>query len=444
MKILHVIHQYGPETTGGSENYLADLVREQRRQGHTPVVLTGSMVPWERPGVERGEFEGMQVLRVHRSDLFFDHHIKAWNPDVEAIFAQALADEAPDLVHVHHWIRLTSTLVRTAARAGLPTAVTLHDYYTSCPRAFRMRPGHGACRLEVGGRHCADCVPRYGHESGDELREGVEVFADDYRDELELAGCLVVGVGATADLLSAMLGVERERFSVLPMGYARRFGDVSALDPHPRPGEPFRIAYWGGVARHKGVDDLVAAFSELRRADVELHILGGFESPAFEAELREFAEDSGAQFHGAFEAGKLRAIAPHLGVFPATSMETFGIVLDECNELGLPAIVSDRGALPERIGGGGLVVPAGDRSALAAALARIIDEPPLRDQLVAGRPELPPSMAEHARALDQVYGALPRPDLTGWSPRVPIARRLRLMAMQRETALGRAAQGPPT
>ena len=37
------------------------------------------------------------------------------------------------------------------------------------------------------------------------------------------------------------------------------------------------------------------------------------------------------------------------------SLETFGIVLDECCELGLPCIVSDRGALAVRAGDGGPV-----------------------------------------------------------------------------------------
>lgn len=439
MRVLHVIHQFAPETRGGSESYVQDVAVLQRARGVDAQVLTGSLQA--RPEIEIAslEVDGLPVHRVHRDDLFFDHHVKAWHPGVARAFGKLLDRLRPDLVHVHHWVRLTCDLVETAHRRGVPAVVTLHDFYTSCPRAFRVRRDGEACHRQVGGGSCHDCVPRYGHETRAEMEQGVELFAAGYRSELSLARAVLVAVGSTADLLSTTTGMPRERYEVLPLGYRPRFGGADRL-PGPRSGEPFRFAFWGGVGRHKGVATLVAAFARVVAAgcNAQLHVLGGFESPQFEGELREAARGLPVTFHGPFAHAQVRALQPHCGVFPSTCIETFGLVLDECFELGLPCIVSDLGALPERARGAGLVVRAGDPAALALAMQRCCSEPALWHELRTRIPPLPPTLEEHVENLQAIYqrtvaGPAPEP---AFAP-VPLERRLRFLMLQRDAALGR-------
>jgi glycosyltransferase involved in cell wall biosynthesis len=173
-------------------------------------------------------------------------------------------------------------------------------------------------------------------------------------------------------------------------------------------------------------------------------VLGGFESPAFERQLRDAAEGLPVVFHGAFGPPQLRAARPHAGVFPSTCLETYGIVLDECFELGLPCIVSDLGAIGERAGGAGLHVPAGDAAALASAMLRLCDEDGLWQRLAAAVPGLPPSLDAHVQALAQIYeAALQRPAPPPFAPPVPLQRRLDLLLMQRESALAKLAPDGP-
>jgi glycosyltransferase involved in cell wall biosynthesis len=73
-----------------------------------------------------------------------------------------------------------------------------------------------------------------------------------------------------------------------------------------------------------------------------------------------------------------------LVLMPSIHEETFGRVVAEAQVSGIPALVSDRGALPETLGGGGLVVPldAGlDR--WLAAFDRIWNDPVLYGQCAA-------------------------------------------------------------
>ena len=440
--VLHVIHQFPPESRGGSESYAFDVAQRQRARGLAVEVLSGSKHWKPQVTVERDEVEGLVVHRLHRNDLYFDHHAKMWHPEVEARFVTMLQERRPALVHVHHWVRLTCNLVELCARHGVPAVVTLHDYYTSCPRAFRRRAGDEACTRVLSAASCGDCVPRHGYEPKAEIDAGIELYADHYRAELAHAVAVLVAVGSTADLLARTTGVPRDRYEVLPLGYRPRFAGMPAL-AGPTAGAPVRFAFWGGVGRHKGVDVLLRAFRRLHAARpgrASLDVLGEVESPEFERELRQLADGLPVRFYGAFDAAQLHAAAPQVGVFPSTCIETFGLVLDECFELQLPCITSDLGALPERAGAAGLRTRAGDDGDLAAAMQRFVDEAGLWSELRARRPAASPGLDTHVDALLAIYERVRRA-----SPRQPFAplvaaeRRIAFLLQQRESALGRAA-----
>ncbi len=436
LDVLHVIHQFPPETHGGSESYVLDLAQLQRAAGLDAQVLTGSMVWQPQITVDSYETHGIPVRRIHRDDSYFDHHVKVWHPGIAARFAQLLDELRPKVIHVHQWLRLTSDLIATAHARGIPAVVQLHDVYTSCPRAFRSRHDDPACMRPVSGASCWDCVPRYGHEPRSELEEGVELFAASLRRELALAHTVLVAVPAIGDLIAAGAGMPRERYRDLTLGYRPRFHGLPRLE-EPSPDEPVRFAFWGGVGKHKGVHVIVEAMQKLAAAGTraELHVLGGVDTPEYDAQLRALATGLPVTFHGPFTAAQLHAVRPHVGVFPSMCIETFGFVLDECFELGLPCIVSDIGAFPHRIGSGGLVTRVGDAASLAAAMTRMVLEPRLRERLKAALPPASPTMEEHCRQITAIYheaqttaGPVP------CAAEVPVLRRLRYLMAQRDSA----------
>lgn len=131
----------------------------------------------------------------------------------------------------------------------------------------------------------------------------------------------------------------------------------------------------------KGVDDLVAAAAS---AGVPLVVAGdGPERPALEAAARALGVD--ARFEGFVGRARLDALYRGPAAFVLASRRGEGLpnAVLEAMSYGRAVVVTPSGATRDLVedGRNGLVVPAGDRAALSAALRRLHDDPELAARL---------------------------------------------------------------
>jgi glycosyltransferase involved in cell wall biosynthesis len=114
---------------------------------------------------------------------------------------------------------------------------------------------------------------------------------------------------------------------------------------------------------------------------------------------------------GELETAALNTAYQQADVFVLPSFhEGYGMVLAEALARGLPIISTTAGAIPDTVPAeAGLLVPPGDEVALAQALARVMNEPGLRERLAAGAraarqtlPDWPTVSARFARVLEMV------------------------------------------
>ncbi|MFQ5503378.1 MAG: glycosyltransferase [Planctomycetota bacterium] len=404
MKILHALHGYPPEHKGGTERYVQRLAEVQRAAGNDVVIAAGSFSD-RYDGFEetKGSRSGIRVFRISQKGLFAERWDHASSPFIDECFGSLLDAQRPDIVHVHHWIRLSRTLVQRARSAGIPCVVTLNDVYASCPRIFRVREGDPFCEDPLSVSACTNCVPREAWMSDEVVELKIRHFARDMSRELQCAHALIAPSKAHARVLAKFTNLPEDRFDLLAMGHDAGAPKTPSEPWTPDSGRPLRIAHWGNLVEYKGVHVLLEALRSLDSKDrVELILWGHAEDKAYGKKLRGLWRGLAIQRRRGFGPEDLESLEADVAVFPSLAHESHSFVLDEAFALGLPVLVSDRGALPERCGKGGAVFPAGDVAALARLIEGLLEDP---EALARMRRELPRSLGfdEHWRRLEEIY-----------------------------------------
>jgi len=407
MKILHTVPGWPPERSGEQELYVQRLARAQVADGHEVAVAAGtatdrSTTSFLRANRSEPDDEGIAVFRISPGTARPDRWNRGSAPHVARAFGELLDEVRPDVVHVHHWQHLTRSLVRRAARAGVPVVLTLGDAAATCPRRERERQDTPFCELAPAAENCARCVPSEAWISSDVLAEEVAHYNADMQGEVARASALIAPSRAHAELLAVHTGLPASGFRVLPPPTSVDWTRAPEPAWSPASDRPLRIAHWGRLGAGEGSDLLLAALQRIERdAEIELDLLGPAPQ-ALDEEINALAQRTTVRRRRSLRAADLRELRADLAVLPAQRHDPDGRMLDAAIALGLPMIVSDRGALVERAGDGALAFPAGSAAGLANLLGRVLDGDVDLAKLRAGLPE-PLSIDAHWRALVPIY-----------------------------------------
>ncbi|MCA9319467.1 MAG: glycosyltransferase, partial [Planctomycetes bacterium] len=432
MKVLQVVHGFLPQFRGGTELYLLGLARALREQGHEVEIVTGTTFTAEVPVAEAYEHDGFRVHKIVLSGSYLEHWTRSLAPRATALFDELLARIAPDVVHVQHWFRLSRALIDTCAARGIPAVCTLHDLYTSCPRIFRIRD-EKFCERTLSAQNCLSCVPRLPWMSDERTAAEIDLFREDFENELALAGRIIVPSKAHGEMIQRSITLPVERLRVLPHGtitsLVTRPGDAAvARRLEPSGQGPIRLGIWGHLFHMKGAHLLLEALKLLDpkcATKFRVHIWGEVVEPRYRRRLDDAAEGLDVTWHGAFLPNDIRKVELDLAVLPSLCSESYSFVLDEAFRLGLPAIVAERGALAERIEGAGATFQAESAESLAKVLGELADDPSALARWRAAIPGLV-AMSDHARDLAALY----REVIDEGPRRVQDARRLDHLRLQ--------------
>lgn len=354
MRILHVVPSFPPALRyGGPVRAADDMTQALAARGHDVAVFTTDTDgPTARLRVPVGE-----PVRRGRVDVTYFRarppHRYTWSPQL----ARALQREVGrfDVVHVHSVLNHpTTSAARAARRAGVP---------------YVVRPA--------------------GMLSGTALRrvyEGVGGFASRARK----AAYLRVVERGNLDAAAALhyttpaeerdakhLGLRTPAF-VEPLGVAA----PPPAPPAPWPAGTRAVVYVGRLDPIKGLDALVPALGRIlpSRPDVRF-VLAGAGDPAYEARVASLLDASGILARtdrlGFVDGDAKAALLAHAAAFVLPSRhENFGLAAAEALAAGAPVVLTPEVGLAPWVedARSGLVVPR-EPAALAAALAKLLDEP---------------------------------------------------------------------
>ncbi|ABG31917.1 glycosyl transferase family 1 [Roseobacter denitrificans] len=177
----------------------------------------------------------------------------------------------------------------------------------------------------------------------------------------------------TAQVLTQEFGADPETITVALPGFDRPTRSSAPVDP------PLILSV-GLLAERKGHDVLLDALSRIRDLDWSAAIVGQAHDPLVADKLRDQCRDldlcARVRFAGELGEAALRQHFEAASIFAlATRYEGYGMVLSEAMLFDLPVVSCHVGAVPETVGGAGLLTPPDDPSAFAAALRRILECP---------------------------------------------------------------------
>src|SRR4051794_12687105 len=166
MRILHVGYGFRPLRYGGLILYAEDLMETLSARGHA----VGSFFPGRRSPVgprdrlRRWTRGGIEMREIVNSTIVWGGERGTLTPEVdlnhapsEARFAEVLDELRPQVVHVQELIGLPSSLLEMTRARGIPTVMTLHDYFTLCPVLKLYDVDGRICLRHDVGEQCARC-----------------------------------------------------------------------------------------------------------------------------------------------------------------------------------------------------------------------------------------------------------------------------------------------
>ncbi len=194
---------------------------------------------------------------------------------------------------------------------------------------------------------------------------------------------------STALDVEEFYGVERERIRVVPHGVdVAGFGVSDAGRRWERRGiaEPY-VLWVGTQEQRKNVVAVLDAFTHLAGGHPELSLVLHGPNGWLGDEVGEGLQHRGLHgrtivSEGSLPRNELAALYTRASVFVYPSLyEGFGMPVLEAMACGTPVVTSNISALPETAGDAALLVDPLDDMALAEAIARIIEDPVLAEDL---------------------------------------------------------------
>ncbi|WP_216206153.1 glycosyltransferase family 4 protein [Amycolatopsis aidingensis] len=335
---IGIVCPYSLDVPGGVQGHVVDLAKALLARGHQVSVLAPADEDAELPAFVHpaGRALGIpyngSVARLQFGPVSYAR-VRRW-----------IRDNAFDVLHLHEPVAPSLSLLALKVAEG-PVVATFH---TSTPRSrtlLAFQPVLRPLLEKVTARIAVSALAR---------RVQVEHLGG---DAVEIPNGVDVGCYAGAAPLD---------------GYPRQGGTVGFVGRFTEP--------------RKGMGVLLDALRELRRDRPGLRLL-----VVGRGEAEDLYRQAGPELSGRIEllgqvddetkARALRSVdvycAPNLGG------ESFGMILTEAMAAGTPVLASDLDSFRRVLddGAAGVLTPAGDAAALAAALGRLLDDPDQRQRL---------------------------------------------------------------
>ncbi|MGB9721755.1 MAG: glycosyltransferase [bacterium] len=359
MKILYIAHKFWEPNTEGTLNYYSSLFSEVKKY-HSIQIL----IPIKKQLIDRfAETKNIILMPISYTvnpDARFPiyHSNSLFNRKFEHKFRLTIEQYQPEIIHFQHLLGFPFSLIEIANKSNIPVLITIHDFWTICPRIHLYDANEQICRDPQNGLICFTCVKK-------KMRMNVNLknlprdifFSKDRRKNffvkrynyvvslLKQINRIIVPSRFVKDVYS-QIGIDTKKISVLPHGLNLSDSKKEAKNQN----EKMIFGYVGGIHKHKGIHDLIKAFTAVNQKRAELVIYGEGNLRWLKGYIPQ-TELSYVKVKGLFDASEKAKIYQSMDyvIIPSRCYETFSFVIREAFHYGVPAIAPDHSVFLEII-----------------------------------------------------------------------------------------------
>ena len=412
MKILHIVHQYLPETIGGTELYTQTLARYQAETGHSVAVFYPSQAEGDMWTTTDDNIRvyGATTGPRSRSRVFLSTFS---DRRLHEMFTAVLQKEQPDLIHIQHLMGLPASLIDAIQ---VPFVITLHDYWYGCGNAQLItNTDNTICQGPDRWLHnCGRCaLARAGQPQW--LAPALAPIMAGRNGRLRTIlhrASKVIAPSHFVQQIYQKLGLAGDNMVVIPHGIEVPHAHIQTILAAQPPRQPnsLHIGYIGSLGWQKGIHNLIEAVNQLPHEGVTLTLYGRLDTfPDYVKQLQQQAQHPGIHFAGSVSRADVWAALAEFDVvvLPTLWYEASPLTIQEVFAVNVPLVASRIGAMTEKIRDGidGRLVPPGDTSALHKILLELLENPTTLAQL---RQNIQPvrTMTEQVQEIEALYQAI--------------------------------------
>jgi glycosyltransferase involved in cell wall biosynthesis len=359
MKVLIAARAYPPDVIGGGEVSTRLLAISLVEAGFDVVVMTIGRKASEEKA------DGVRIIRRPAPNIYWSidsgkipltikalwHLRDSWIPSIDDL-KRVVEYEKPDIVHTSTVEDISTALWSHCAQSKIPVVHTLRSYSILCPKATMFRKARNCDRI------CLLCnAVSWPKRARTQCVSGVIGISRFILEKHLHAGCFP---GA--------------KTIVIPNPVADGWGHCKQPRAacNPRSSPHLTIGFLGRLTTEKGLEILLSAMRDCRRADIELRV-AGTGHPHYVDRLKHQALGLNVEWRQEWaDAQKFLQELDAL-VVPSLWQEPFGRVVAESFAVGLPVICSSRGGLSELVqhGQNGFIFDPQEPWSLAAILKQL-------------------------------------------------------------------------
>lgn len=363
IKILFVLHS----GSGGTPKTVFDLVNNIYKQ-YDCYLLTSDKYKMNLYCFDCNEFKIIETVNLVSEwkieKFFIDEYYD--------IYLKFLIKYNFDIVHIHHLIFHTFDLPKLCNELQIHVILSIHDLYYICP-AYTLLDGEyiyceGKCSNSNSNKNCY--IPMENMTGIDCMKNFVNKWRQCVNKMFSYIDVFIVPSNFIKNIVNEFYSLSDSQFKLIEHGIDYDSSKKQLFEV-PDKNTPTKILFLGNLYLQKGYPLIKELYEIDEDKNLEFHFLGF--TPK---ELSGIGVNHGIyQYDELYD--KIKKIKPSfIGIFTLTG-ESYCYTLSEAWSFGIPVLVSELGALKERISdnGGGWFIDIADMHNSYEKILSIIKNP---------------------------------------------------------------------